>query len=112
VIGNGDVRNLEDINKMFMQTGCDGIMIGRAAIGNPWIFSRIKKDDLSRKEILDMVEKHWQSVESFYGRDTALILFRKHLKAYLSSIQFFGLDLKQLMSAPDPIKELNFYFSK
>ena len=112
VIGNGDIRDLDDINRMFLQTGCDAIMIGRAAIGNPWIFSQIKKEDLPRKEILNMVKKHWQSVESFYGRERALILFRKHLKAYLSSTQFFGLDLKQLISAPDPINELNFYFSK
>ena len=111
VVGNGDVRNLEDIDKMFRQTGCDGIMIGRAAIGNPWIFSRIKKDVLSRKEILDLAVRHWQSVESFYGRERALTLFRKHLKAYLSSPQFFGLDLKRLVSASDPIEELKSYFS-
>ena len=111
VIGNGDVRDLEDIKRMFLQTGCDAIMIGRAAIGNPWIFSQINKEDLSRKVILNMVIKHWQSVENFYGRERALVLFRKHLKAYLSSIQFFGLDLKQLISAPDPIHELNFYFA-
>jgi len=112
VIGNGDVSDLDDIKRMFLLTGCDAIMIGRAAIGNPWIFSQIKKADLPRKEILNMVKKHWQSEESFYGREKALILFRKHLKAYLSSTQFFGLDLKQLISAPDPINELNFYFSK
>lgn len=112
VIGNGDVCDLDDINRMFLHTGCDAIMIGRAAIGNPWIFSQIRKEDLPRKEILNMIKKHWQSVESFYGRERALLLFRKHLKAYLSSTQFFGLDLKQLISAPDPIKELNLYFSK
>lgn len=111
VIGNGDVRDLEDINSMFSQTGCDGIMIGRAAIGNPWIFSQFKKAELPRKEILALVKRHWQSVESFYGRERALVLFRKHLKAYLSSPQFFGLDLKRLISAPDPINELNLYFT-
>ena len=112
VIGNGDVRDLEDINKMFLETNCDGIMIGRAAIGNPWIFSQIKKEDLSRSKILDLVYKHWQSVESFYGRERALVLFRKHLKAYLTSTQFFGMDLRKLISAPDPINELNLYFPK
>jgi len=111
VIGNGDVRNLQDIKNMFQQTGCDGIMIGRAAIGNPWIFSQLIKEELPRKEILKIVEKHWQSVEIFYGRERALILFRKHLKAYLTSTQFFGMDLKKLISAPDPIKELTLYFS-
>jgi len=42
VIGNGDVTNAADARKMFEQTGCDGVMIGRAALGNPWIFSQIE----------------------------------------------------------------------
>lgn len=103
VIGNGDVRTIEDINEMFEQTGCDGIMIGRAAIGNPWIFSRINKNELSQTEILEMISKHWKNVEDFYGREKALVLFRKHLKSYLSTPQFADLELKQLISAADPI---------
>ncbi len=111
VIGNGDVRTIEDIDKMASITGCDGIMIGRAAVGNPWIFSRITKANLSQPEILSILLNHWTRVEIFYGRDKALVLFRKHLKSYLSSPQFADMDLKMLVRAADPIKELMDCFS-
>jgi len=41
VLGNGDVRTPEDAARMFAETGCDGLMIGRAALGNPWIFNQV-----------------------------------------------------------------------
>ncbi|UCE65163.1 MAG: tRNA dihydrouridine synthase DusB [Candidatus Zixiibacteriota bacterium] len=43
VIGNGDIKNVTDARLMFDQTGCDGIMLGRVSVGNPWIFGRIKQ---------------------------------------------------------------------
>jgi tRNA-dihydrouridine synthase B len=106
VIGNGDIRTVADITEMFQRTGCDGVMIGRAAIGNPWIFSRINKASLSQKEILDMIFIHWKRVLIFYGREKALTLFRKHLKAYLMTPQFEAFDIKQLISSQDPVEEL------
>ena len=41
VAGNGDIQEISDIDRMFAETGCAAVMIGRAAIGNPWIFSRV-----------------------------------------------------------------------
>jgi tRNA-dihydrouridine synthase B len=51
IIGNGDVTSLESAREMMKQTGCDAVMIGRAALGNPWIFSDIEPTALQRLEI-------------------------------------------------------------
>jgi tRNA-dihydrouridine synthase B len=86
VIGNGDVHKPEDIQAMKEQTGCDAVMIGRAAIGNPWIFALKNKEDLSRQEILDGVRLHAQEMVNYYGEEQGLVLFRKHLKRYLDEL--------------------------
>lgn len=86
VIGNGDVRAPDDIERMKNHTGCDAVMIGRAAIGNPWIFSRIDRGDLAFEEILDTVRYHLQEMVSYYGEKLGVVLFRKHLKHYLAEM--------------------------
>lgn len=106
IIGNGDIKEVADIDRMFNQTGCAGVMIGRAAIGNPWIFSRVDKSVLSRKQILALVRDHWLRFTEFLGECESRVPFNKHLKAYLSCPQFFGLDIGQLLSGDDPVGEL------
>ena len=106
VLGNGDIKEIADIDRMFSQTGCAGVMIGRAAIGNPWIFSHVDKAALSRKQILAVIKDHWDRFTKFLGESEPRVPFNKHLKAYLSSPQFFGLDIGQLLSGNDPVGEL------
>jgi tRNA-dihydrouridine synthase B len=83
VIANGDVKSLDDIERIKSITGCDGVMIGRGSIGNPWIFSRIDHNLLSLEETKQVILDHLGLMTDFYGPDWGHVIFRKHLKAYL-----------------------------
>ena len=107
VIGNGDVRSVADITRMFAETGCDAVMIGRAALGNPWLFSRREKDTLPREDILEVIQRHWNDMAAFWGAEKASYTFRKHLKAYLDCPQFEGLETKSILNSLEPIEALN-----
>lgn len=84
VIGNGDVRTVADIDRMKSYTGCDAVMIGRAAVGNPWIFSRLDRDQVPPELVLQMVHQHLERHMAFYGERKGMMIFRKHAVRYLS----------------------------
>jgi nifR3 family TIM-barrel protein len=83
VIGNGDVKSVADIDRMKSHTGCEAVMIGRAAVGNPWIFSRLDRAQVPSGMVLQMMRQHLERSVSFYGPHKGLILFRKHAMQYL-----------------------------
>jgi tRNA-dihydrouridine synthase B len=83
VIGNGDVQTTEDISRLKNQTGCDAVMIGRAAIENPWIFGRLSREDVSPYIVYQTMNRHLDQMIGFYGPDRGVILFRKFAKRYL-----------------------------
>jgi nifR3 family TIM-barrel protein len=84
VIGNGDVKTVADIDRMRSYTGCDAVMIGRAAVGNPWIFSRLDRSQVSPEVVLQMVHQHLDRHMAFYGERKGMMIFRKHAVRYLS----------------------------
>ena len=94
VIGNGDIKNEEDALKMFEKTGVDGIMIGRASLGNPWIFDRIKffletgkkMSEVSNREKLKVIMEHFNLLLEEKGEYTATREIRKHIAWYVKGM--------------------------
>jgi tRNA-dihydrouridine synthase B len=83
VIANGDIDSPEKSQWVLEYTKCDGVMIGRAAVGKPWIFSLIKgQQDINEKELIKKaVVEHFHQMIEHYG-DYGAIMFRKHLHTY------------------------------
>ena len=94
VIGNGDVKTPQDVEKMINQTKCDGVMISRASLGNPWIFEQIreylktgKSIEISKKEKLEVMLEHIELEVEEKGEERAIKEMRKHICFYLKGEQ-------------------------
>ena len=84
IIGNGDVTGMADARAKVAETGCDGVMFGRAIFGNPWLFSEEKKEVTVAEKIdaalvhTEMYLGHWQGRKSFE-------LMKKFYRAYINN---------------------------
>ncbi len=99
VIGNGDVRRVADIARMKAHTACDGVMIGRAAIGNPWIFAGLDREQVPVAEVARVMLRHLERMLAFYGPERGLVLFRKHTAQYLKPYHITREERRQLLTS-------------
>lgn len=88
VIANGDITSYEKALHVKEITGCNSLMIGRGAVGNPWIFYQIKNQLLhvEKSKILEIVLEHYNGMLEFYGQ-RGVSIFRKHLHTYSKGLQ-------------------------
>jgi len=84
VIGNGDVESVHGIEEMKRETGCSAVMIGRGAIGNPWLFQKRERSLVPLEEKIQLILAHFAAMANFYGPPLAAILMRKHLSRYFA----------------------------
>ncbi len=110
VIGNGDVRSPGDARAMMDQTGCDLVMVGRWAIGDPWLFGRIESflatgDRLpapSTCERVEMAIRHLRLSVQTKGLPAGVREMRRHLAAYIKGIDGAAAFRRTLMTEDDP----------
>lgn len=121
VIGNGDIVDEESAENMFKKTNVDGIMIGRGAIGNPWIFERVKYylktgnklPNMSLNEKRKITTEHFLLELQEKGEYTGIREFRKHLAYYskgLGKASEFRKKINTLEKSKDVIECINEYF--
>ena len=121
VIGNGDITDEESAKKMFEYTGVDGIMIGRGAMGNPWIFEKIKHYLTTGEKLSDpdISEKYRTVIEHITldmnekGEYVSLNEMRKHISAYTKNMKnssMFRNDINKITNKDELLLRIKQYF--
>ena len=113
VIGNGDVVDAASALRLFEQTGCDGIMVGRGAQGNPWIFREILAalEDReiparpNRRELYEMIVRHAQLSCTYKGEYITVREMRKHLAWYTTGLPHAA-GLRRQINSMETMEEL------
>ena len=95
VVGNGDVRTVEDAARMFAETGCHGVSVGRGALANPWIFRQLQEWEQTGEyaaagdfdDRLGLLRRHFRYLEEIRGTQSALTMFRRTGHWYLKAMR-------------------------
>ena len=91
VIGNGDIRNSADMKRMKEETGCDSVMVGRAAKGNPWVFAELKDpENFTPPTVLEIKKTMIRQADMMReqkGEYTAIHEMRKHVAWYMAGVR-------------------------
>jgi len=98
IVGNGDVKTLDEARQKVEETGADGIMIGRGVFGTPWLFGDIKP---SLKEKLNIAVEHTKLFEELLGDIKSFAIMKKHFKAYVEGFDGAKELRMRLMEAHD-----------
>jgi len=120
VIANGDINDVTQARKVLERTGCDGIMIGRAAFGNPWIFRQLKaglRGDIAPAsptvgQILATMSEHVRSLHELYGSRIGTRVARKHIGWYAEHLddgKAFRHVFNRIETAPAQLAIINNY---
>ena len=112
VIGNGDIFSPNDALNMINQTGCDGVMIGRGALGNPWIFENLinlfegrVEREISVNEVVDVALWHLNLMIQSKGERAGIAESRKHLGWYMKGIRGAS-ELRNRINSAETLDEL------
>lgn len=119
VIGNGDVETPQDAQRMLEHTGVDGVMIGRAALGDPWMIYRtveylesgILKPEPSVREKMDVCLLHFERLAQLKGEKVAVREMRKHASWYLKGIRGNGI-ARTMINQMEDAQELKTYLNQ
>lgn len=104
ILGNGDVKNLEDAKQKVAETGCDGVMLGRAIFGNPWLFDQ-KRGEIPLEEKIRVMVEHTKLYEELLGNIKSFSIMKKHYKAYVHGFEH-ALELREKFMACENASEV------
>jgi nifR3 family TIM-barrel protein len=106
IAGNGDVKDLDDARQKAQETGCDGVMLGRAIFGNPWLFSDRAEPPTSQERISVLIE-HIQTFDELLTGYTSFAVMKKHFKAYIEGWRGAKELRAKLMETSSPVEAIS-----